>query len=194
MRGVLRWPSPSAYGCPADPPLCANCAKQLRTLDHLPPATHDALKLVATELASNSLRHSGLGDDDHFDVVIDTRGGRPRVDVRDGGNGLRFALQGAPGRSERSGRAGRGCRRRAGCTIAPARAFDPSSAGGTGGSARPPPPVQRSKRLRSLPQRGWRSCMPHRATGSPVDARDCLVGRTKEGRGRGLSPPRRPVS
>jgi hypothetical protein len=37
------------------------------TLDNLPLETFDAVKLATNKLGSNSIGHSGLGEDDHID-------------------------------------------------------------------------------------------------------------------------------
>jgi anti-sigma regulatory factor (Ser/Thr protein kinase) len=48
-----------------------------------PPETLDAVELMVSELATNSIRHAGTG----FDLAIDVTGAQIRVEVRDIGGG-----------------------------------------------------------------------------------------------------------
>ena len=58
------------------------------TVHGLSPSTRDALKLVASELVANSVRHGRLRDDDHIDLAINALPDHVRVDVRDPGVGF----------------------------------------------------------------------------------------------------------
>jgi two-component sensor histidine kinase len=58
------------------------------TLDDLAPSVADAVKIVANELAANSIRHSDLDENDPIDIAIETRHEDVRIDVRDNGTGF----------------------------------------------------------------------------------------------------------
>jgi anti-sigma regulatory factor (Ser/Thr protein kinase) len=49
----------------------------------LPPSLEDDARLLATELVTNSFRHSGLGPNDPIQVIADWSGERLRVSVHD---------------------------------------------------------------------------------------------------------------
>ena len=68
--------------------------RAVETLDHLQPAVLDDVKLVADELASNSISHSGLGERDLIDVAISSQSGHMRIDVADGGAGFTLPDEG----------------------------------------------------------------------------------------------------
>ena len=68
--------------------------RAVETLDHLQPAVLDDVKLVANELASNSISHSGLGERDLIEVAISSQSGHMRIDVADGGAGFTLPDEG----------------------------------------------------------------------------------------------------
>ena len=53
----------------------------------LPTPILDDVRLLVSELVTNSIRHSGIGPDDRIHVRARIGGGRLRVDVIDGGHG-----------------------------------------------------------------------------------------------------------
>jgi anti-sigma regulatory factor (Ser/Thr protein kinase) len=53
----------------------------------LAPPVLDVVRLLATELVTNSIRHAGLGRDDRIQVRAEIARGRLRLDVFDGGRG-----------------------------------------------------------------------------------------------------------
>jgi serine/threonine-protein kinase RsbW len=55
----------------------------------LDPDTLSRLRLLVTELVTNSVRHAGLGRDDSIDLSVRRADGRIRVDVIDRGEGFR---------------------------------------------------------------------------------------------------------
>jgi anti-sigma regulatory factor (Ser/Thr protein kinase) len=57
-------------------------------------AVLDDVKLVANELASNSISHSGLGERDLIEVAISSQSGHMRIDVADGGAGFTLPDEG----------------------------------------------------------------------------------------------------
>jgi anti-sigma regulatory factor (Ser/Thr protein kinase) len=71
-----------------------------RTND-LPPEVREDVRLLVSELVSNSVRHAGLAPDDLIGVSVEFAGGRLRVDVSDGGPGFTPAsttsLESGPG-------------------------------------------------------------------------------------------------
>jgi anti-sigma regulatory factor (Ser/Thr protein kinase) len=79
-------------------PCRAESLRELRqavdTLESLAPPVSDAVKIVANELAANSIRHSDLAPNDSIDVSIETRSQDVRIDVRDHGTG--FTTPGKP--------------------------------------------------------------------------------------------------
>ena len=65
-------------------------------LDNLPTRTFDAVKLATNELVANSIKHSGLDENDQIDITIETLPDRVRIDVRDQGSGFTLPTDGAP--------------------------------------------------------------------------------------------------
>ena len=68
---------------------------EVDTLEGLAARAFDVVKLIANELASNSIQHSDLGEHDQIEVAVETRRDHVRVDVHDSGAG--FVLRTAPG-------------------------------------------------------------------------------------------------
>jgi anti-sigma regulatory factor (Ser/Thr protein kinase) len=64
-------------------------------LNHLGPALLEDVKIVASELASNAVRHSGLGADDTIEVTVAAHPGGVRSDVYDEGEGFTAPRPGA---------------------------------------------------------------------------------------------------
>ena len=71
------------------PALPENLGLFRRALDamELPPHVREDAALLTTELVSNSIRHAGLGPDDHVEVTAEWTGRVLRVIVRDSGSG-----------------------------------------------------------------------------------------------------------
>jgi anti-sigma regulatory factor (Ser/Thr protein kinase) len=67
-------------------------ARARRSLEGLarlvPPEVLDALRLLVSELVTNSVRHGGLGAGDRVRVVVTEREDRIRVEVTDPGRGF----------------------------------------------------------------------------------------------------------
>jgi anti-sigma regulatory factor (Ser/Thr protein kinase) len=55
----------------------------------VPPATFTDLRLLVTEVVTNSVRHTGLGDDDTIELTVRFDDGRMVVACRDRGPGYR---------------------------------------------------------------------------------------------------------
>ena len=55
----------------------------------LPLPLADDARLAISELVTNSVRHAGLAPDDPIRVTVDWSGARLKVQVRDGGRGVR---------------------------------------------------------------------------------------------------------
>jgi two-component sensor histidine kinase len=79
---------------PCRPESLRELRRAVETLDHLQPAVLDDVKLVANELASNSISHSGLGERDLIEVAISSQSGHMRIDVADGGAGFTLPDEG----------------------------------------------------------------------------------------------------
>jgi anti-sigma regulatory factor (Ser/Thr protein kinase) len=63
----------------------------------LPDASHDAVLLLLSELVSNSVQHSGKGDDESVEISVWTTDDAIHVEVKDPGDGgLTFASEGDP--------------------------------------------------------------------------------------------------
>ena len=79
---------------PCRPESLRELRRAVETLDHLQSAVLDDVKLVANELASNSISHSGLGERDLIEVAISSQSGHMRIDVADGGAGFTLPDEG----------------------------------------------------------------------------------------------------
>jgi anti-sigma regulatory factor (Ser/Thr protein kinase) len=79
---------------PCRPESLRELRRAVETLDQLQSAVLDDVKLVANELASNSITHSGLGERDLIEVAISSQSGHMRVDVADGGAGFTLPDEG----------------------------------------------------------------------------------------------------
>lgn len=67
------------------------------------PRLRDA-ELVATELASNAIRHTPSGDGGEFTVTVEVEPGHARIAVHDAGNGDWESLPGVPSDEDDHGR------------------------------------------------------------------------------------------
>jgi len=56
--------------------------------DRLPEEQLGDVRLLVSELVTNSLRHAELGDEDHIRLAVDVDAGRVRVEVSDPGPGF----------------------------------------------------------------------------------------------------------
>ena len=54
----------------------------------LPPRVLDNLRLLVSELVTNSVRHAGTGPGGHVELLVDTTEAHVRVEVRDRGPGF----------------------------------------------------------------------------------------------------------
>jgi len=57
---------------------------------HLPEAQVGDVRLLVSELVTNSLRHADLGPDDRIRLRVDVQDARVRVEVSDPGRGFEF--------------------------------------------------------------------------------------------------------
>lgn len=55
----------------------------------LPPEVREDVRLLVSELVSNSVRHAGVAPDDLIGVSVEVEKGRLRVEVSDGGPGFK---------------------------------------------------------------------------------------------------------
>ena len=76
------------------------CLEPLRK--HLHPETFDSLRLLVSELVSNSLRHSGRPEGDPILLNVELTDGEVRVEVVDRGSGP-DVIRPAPGAEDESG-------------------------------------------------------------------------------------------
>lgn len=62
----------------------------VRALEGIPPAIHDDLVLLATEVVTNSVRHAEVMPDDRIFMSVVQSASRVRVEVTDAGHGRAF--------------------------------------------------------------------------------------------------------
>jgi anti-sigma regulatory factor (Ser/Thr protein kinase) len=84
-------PSSMTLRLPCRPESLRELRMELDGLDHVPPALLDDVKIVATELASDAICHSGLGVDDTIEVSVAAQPGGVRIDVFDEGKASRWS-------------------------------------------------------------------------------------------------------
>src|SRR4030081_1845857 len=74
---------------PASPEAAREARVALGELaDHVPPRHFNDLRLLVTELVTNSLRHGRLGEDDAIHLVVQMEPSTFRVEVRAPGTGF----------------------------------------------------------------------------------------------------------
>lgn len=88
-------------GDPSAPALARGCLRQLRL--PLPSDALDNLEIVATELVTNSLRHSGIQPGDRITLDLEVKRGLVRLEVTDQGRGFEPPAR-APGPFDIGGR------------------------------------------------------------------------------------------
>lgn len=71
-----------------EPMAASSLRRELRAVDQLADGMRPDLELLVTELASNVVRHSGLGSDDTMELRVHIEPRHVRVEMRDGGRGF----------------------------------------------------------------------------------------------------------